>query len=183
VSVFDDPASYPALKLRQPYAGAVLLSALGFQGKDIETRDKRPRREGAPQSFRFVVCASLKDHDEARAVAEQLVPSRVSRDAYEACCLRPRMCALALATIKTVRPLEESDKPRSLYWKKGARLWAWELVDLAPLRPFALGWGAQGFFKVGRRNVDAHVLPNATAGEREGAMEVYLSCTVEGRLS
>jgi hypothetical protein len=155
MTVFTDPACYPAISLHQPYAGAIRLSGLGYPAKRIETRKTRINYRGP-----VVICATAKRPPGwgllAGDIANKLGASLAERKMMASEFINSA-CAVAIANVVGCRPLVEADFQRSLWWDADevARnpRWAWELEDITPLRPFPTK-GAQGFFKLPRQQVD-----------------------------
>ena len=140
-SVFADPECYPAVSLHQPYAGLVRLEL-----KPIETRKTRIHYRGP-----LVICATQSiDGDAYLRLFRELVPGRVSGDAFQAACeIRGALCALV--EVVGCRELTPEDEPRSLFYAEGR--FAWELERIRPLKPLPVR-GSQGFFRVPRALVD-----------------------------
>ncbi len=155
MTVFTDPACYPAISLHQPYAGAIRLSGLGYPAKRIETRKTRIHYRGP-----LVICATAESPGDWRSHAGDLTyifgEDLAEREKIAGEFLR-HACAVAIVNVVGCRPLVEADFPRSLWWDaaemKRQPRWAWELEDITPLRPFPTK-GSQGFFKVDRKQVD-----------------------------
>lgn len=153
MTVFTDPACYPAISLHQPYAGAIRLSGLGYPAKRIETRKTRIHYRGP-----LVICATAKSPLGWQQTTNKIYTALGCLDGTGAPFML-KACAVAIVNVVGCRPLVEEDYARSLWWdademKKQPR-WAWILEDIVPLRPFPTK-GSQGFFKVERKQVDLH---------------------------
>lgn len=154
LTVFDDPDHLLGLTLHQPYAGAVLLWARGYDGKSIETRKHRFLHVGAD----VVICAELKmlDADMMRLHRELVRTGRVPEAAFDAA-MGLRGVAVALVQVVDCRPLAAHHYLRSLWWdeEENARAprWAWVLGAPRVLKPFA--WrGSQGYSRVPRKMIE-----------------------------
>lgn len=149
-TVFDDNEVLPGLTLAQPYAGAVLLAAMGYEAKDIETRKTRFRHVGS----RIVICAGLdRWAEDLQRLRRVLLGRGVPETVFDRA-MAFRGQAVAVATVAECRPLVKDDEPRSLYFDEADPRWAWVLADLKVLRPFHVR-GTQGFTRIPRERVEA----------------------------
>lgn len=163
IRVFGNQDYYPGKTLDQPYAGAVLLAAMGYPAKTIETRPTRFLHAPHP----VVICAGKRLDRAAKALLRrELVDSGKVPDAVFHLATGYQGFALALVTVVGSRPLVVEDFPKSLWWDapenaKRPRQ-AWLLADMEALEPFA--WtGRQGWSLLPRAMVDAAVAKLATA--------------------
>lgn len=157
MSIFDDPTIVPAKALDQPFAGATWLAAMGYPGKDIETRTHRFTHIGK----QIVICASVKRQgDEIERVVRELLARRIPLTLIEKALSFSGM-ALVLATVSECRTLYRTDAPRALFYADNR--WAWILSDLKPLRPFPVR-GIPGFSKVPRERVEQALKEAAPPG-------------------
>lgn len=148
-SLFEDPLVIPARTLWQPYAGAVLLAALGYPGKEIETRTFTTTHRGE-----FVIAAGLEmDPIVFVRVRAELIARGIPADVVDHA-LGLVGVALVVARIADCRPLTEADLRKSFVWKAGEKRHAWMLADMCPLAPFKVT-GMPGFFGVPKADVDA----------------------------
>ena len=153
-SVFDDPDCYPGLTLVQPYGGAVLLSAQGYDAKDIETRKVQIKRLNVD----IVICIGLDVWDaHVNRVYRELTAYRGIPTGKVDASFGLHGVAVALAQITMCRLLTAEDYHRSLWWDaeenaKKSR-WAWVLGSMRPIKPFR--WrGSQGWSRVPRGMVE-----------------------------
>jgi hypothetical protein len=125
--LFNSADFLPGISLHQPYAGLVRLRI-----KELETRMYQCHKRGP-----VVICATstflTTVSIEQRA---QLVPDRVSTDAYNAAVYLTG-CVIALANLVDCRLLTKADEPRSRFWSDAdaGKRYAWELQDIQPLVP------------------------------------------------
>ncbi len=146
--VFDDPEHYPGRVLWQPYAGAMRLAALGYPGKEIETRKGRILYRGP-----LVIVAGLAEEKAARPrVYRELVARGIPEHLVDEA-LNLRGVAVAVGEVSDCRGALESDYPKTLWWVKDEERHAWIFSSLEPLTPFAMK-GHQGFVRVPRHMVD-----------------------------
>jgi hypothetical protein len=156
-SVFADPDNLPGVVLHNPYAGAVWLHGLGYEGKDIESRKRRILYRGD-----IVICAGNRiDRDAYDRVRGLLT---VARDAdkripdglFKIVTTYHPGKATAVATVTDCRPLVAEDYTRVLWWDaaENARKprWAWVLSNVRALHPFEVH-GHQGFMRIPRDKV------------------------------
>ncbi len=150
MSVFDDPTTYPAIVLHQPYAGLVRLAGLGFDGKTIETRKTRI-------AYRGLLVFSASQNPDWLAMGRigvRVAPVGPSRDAFEHA-VRHRGMVLAIADVVDCRQLMPDDEPRSWFYEPGR--FAWILENIRPIKPFIAKGAHQGFYAISRTEIDARI--------------------------
>ena len=109
------------LSVRQPWASLITAGL-----KTIETRSWKPNYRGD-----FLLCSSQKTDDLSWLPYETRAPILRPATKIEF----PRGQALAVVTLTDCRPMTKADEVAAMVpYQEG--LWAWQLEDVRPLKPF-----------------------------------------------
>lgn len=136
------PSMVTCFSLHQPYAGLV---AAGL--KTLETRLFAWPVKARPYPSPLLICSTQSADIMASATLRTRMPDA---ERFDLTLWRPGV-ALCVVDVVGCRPLTAEDEPRAWFWdpeeqRRGVTRWAWDLVRVRRVAPFAVR-GRQGFAK------------------------------------
>lgn len=125
-----------ALSIKNPFASLILH---GY--KPIEIRSWKTNLRGE-----LLICIALKD---APLSAVNINATTLTRHYWPEDFITGEGCAVCVATLTNCRPMVIEDCAKAFIPESAFRpgLWAWELTNIRPIKPFRVK-GKQGLFEV-----------------------------------